>query len=303
MIDSLRRWGGRLADAPVYAVKPRRGMPLTRQTRRRFDELNVHFLDIKPKTPYAWFRFLNKPLAMMEVEHRVDSEQMIWLDGDIIVAREPTDIVLRDGEDFTACASDKNVGTTGPGDKFEPFWVEMAKVYGYSVDDLPWVKDERTGEPIRLYWNSGVFTYRRHDGFARHWHDGTIKLLEAKLAFKEGELIFHEQIALGMVMLQMGLKYRAFGSLCNLPIGKILKHDPVAFREAAILHYHGCLWPDFFDQFCAYCKADRPDIYAWLAPQGPIGYAPSIPIKAVKKVLDDYRKRKWNRFKAECRHL
>ncbi len=31
MVDSLRRWGGRLADAPVYAVKPRRGMPLTRE--------------------------------------------------------------------------------------------------------------------------------------------------------------------------------------------------------------------------------------------------------------------------------
>src|ERR1700761_6590781 len=79
MIESLRRWGGEFANLPVYAVKPRFGIPLRKETLKAFDRLNVTFMDIRPETKYTWFRFLNKPLSVMAVADRVDSEEIFWI--------------------------------------------------------------------------------------------------------------------------------------------------------------------------------------------------------------------------------
>ena len=44
MIESLRRWGGRLRESPIFAVTPRMGPSLSRQTHRSFERLGVEYL-------------------------------------------------------------------------------------------------------------------------------------------------------------------------------------------------------------------------------------------------------------------
>jgi hypothetical protein len=44
MIESLRRWGGQLRESPIFAVTPRMGLPLSRQTHRDFERLGVEYL-------------------------------------------------------------------------------------------------------------------------------------------------------------------------------------------------------------------------------------------------------------------
>ena len=63
LIESLRRWGGRLANAPVIAVTPRFGPSLARQTHQAMDRLGVRYVRAAAKGDYAWFHFLNKPRA------------------------------------------------------------------------------------------------------------------------------------------------------------------------------------------------------------------------------------------------
>ena len=304
MATTLRRWGGRWADVPVYAVQPRLGVPVSRATRRAFDALGVEFLSIRPRTPYGWFRFLNKSHATMAVAERATTDQITWLDADLLVVGDPDEVDLRPGEDLTACASDKNAGSTGPGDRFDPFWQAVAAVFGRSADQLPWVTDERTGVPIRLYFNSGVFTYRRSTDFARLWHDATIKLLEGRVRLDQRDgLVFHEQIALGLAALDAGLTYRAFGDRCNWPIGKHLPHDRAKFAAATVLHYHGYMWPDGWDRLLGHLRVDYPAVHDWLAPLGPVHYSPPLPVRAAKKVLDASRKRRSDAFETTCRPL
>src|SRR4051812_16320953 len=68
MIKSLRKWGGRFANAPVYAVKPRPGVPLSRATLAGLDECEATFRSIRPVNPYRWYAFMNKPLSLIEAE-------------------------------------------------------------------------------------------------------------------------------------------------------------------------------------------------------------------------------------------
>ena len=52
MIESLRRWGGQFANAPVFAVTPRLDPLLMYKTRRAFDNLYVKYLRFHEKSAY-----------------------------------------------------------------------------------------------------------------------------------------------------------------------------------------------------------------------------------------------------------
>ena len=110
MIESLRRWGGQFANAPVFAVTPRFGPPLADKTLQTFNKLNVKYLRCHEKREYSWYPFLNKPCALIAAEKHSTSEHIAWLDSDLLIVVEPNQMSLNEGEDFLACASDKNFG-------------------------------------------------------------------------------------------------------------------------------------------------------------------------------------------------
>ena len=54
---------------------------------------------------YGWYHFMNKPTAMAAAEEFVETPLIGFLDSDILVAGELHDLLPRDDEDYTACAS------------------------------------------------------------------------------------------------------------------------------------------------------------------------------------------------------
>src|SRR5919199_5589638 len=100
MIESLRRWGGRFANAPLVAVTPRFGSPLSHKTRQTFERFNVEYLQFQAKSRYPWFQYLNKPNALVAVEERSTSECIGWLDSELLFLDEPNQPLLNEGEDF-----------------------------------------------------------------------------------------------------------------------------------------------------------------------------------------------------------
>ena len=45
LFESIRRYGGRFRNCPVYAVSPRRGYPISIDARKKLADLGVHFID------------------------------------------------------------------------------------------------------------------------------------------------------------------------------------------------------------------------------------------------------------------
>ena len=97
MIESLRRWGGAFARAPVYAVTPRYDAPLSRATHENFKRLDVRHLYLACKTPYSWFKYYNKPIALDAADAVADTETIAWLDSDILIVGEPEAFGWRKG--------------------------------------------------------------------------------------------------------------------------------------------------------------------------------------------------------------
>jgi hypothetical protein len=300
LAESLRKWGGAFSQCPLVAVTPRFGPPLTRVTRRRLGELDVEHLRVMGR--HSWFGFLNKPYAIAAVEARATTPQLAWIDGDMLVLGEPTDLLLEEEQDFAACAFDKSIGSTGPNDPFDRYWQEVAKVFQIDVDSLPWVVTEEEQARIRCYWNSGLFIWRRSVGLARQFLEDCTRLLESSVASAEAGIYFTDQVALGFTMVKLKLRWRALSYAYNYALGTKIAHlyDSAKFRQTRILHYHDVLWPHSWQQSMQRIKADRPDVYDWLLPRGPLRTPASVSSRMLSRVLKYWRDRRVRACEAKC---
>src|SRR5438552_2582969 len=78
MVESLRRFGGAYAECAVWAIKPRFGPPVSRNTRGEFARLGVDYRQTARTDPYAWYTFLNKTRAFGLAEDEARTEFVGW---------------------------------------------------------------------------------------------------------------------------------------------------------------------------------------------------------------------------------
>src|SRR5829696_6699474 len=88
LVEGLRRFGGAYADCPVWAVQPRFGPPVSRHTRAELD-------------PHGWYAYINKTRALMLAEEQAATEFVGWLDADLLVTGEPSELLPGPQEDIT----------------------------------------------------------------------------------------------------------------------------------------------------------------------------------------------------------
>ena len=55
----------------------------------------------------------------------------------------PEELILKEGEDFVACASDKNIGSVGLEDPQDKFWKEVYTIFDLNIENIPWIVTER----------------------------------------------------------------------------------------------------------------------------------------------------------------
>ncbi|BAZ03434.1 hypothetical protein [Calothrix sp. NIES-3974] len=304
MIESLRRWGGVFADAPVLAVIPRFGPPLSRSTLAAFEQLQVEHVWLKNRDRYPWDKFLNKPYAVLTAENHFQTDSIIWLDGDLLIVDEPHLLHLGENEDFVACASDRNIGTTGVNDPNEPYWRSVCQATGIDIEALPWITTEREGANIRLYWNGGVFAYRRSCQFAQHYLDTCLQVFDAQIASQNSGVFFNEQISLGLAMFKAGLRWRSLPESHNYAMGS-KTHDTWYVQEylqaAKIIHYHDAMWPWFWDTFINCLEQTHPDVANWLKPQGAMSNQAPLQWRILRKALDSMRKGRQTAYLRKCK--
>jgi hypothetical protein len=270
-VESLRLFGGRFADAPVLAVTPRRGAPLSQRTRHRFGALGVEHVWLSSRRRFSWYHYLNKPAALAAAEELAGTELIGFLDSDTLVLKEPSALELEPGLDFSASISDITLGaTTGPDHPNEPAWTAICELVGIRPDDLPWVEASLDRVQMRLYFNSGVLVYRRST------HVGTRQLELLTRAFRErvrlpgSDSRMVEQVVLSPLVVSAGIPWKALPFTHNSTMISLIDYDPANLRDARILHYHDSMAPEHWTEFLGRMKVEHPEVGQWLHEEGPI---------------------------------
>ncbi|HWB52644.1 MAG TPA: hypothetical protein VG722_00560 [Tepidisphaeraceae bacterium] len=269
-IQSLRRWGGGMAQSPVIAVKPRFGPPLDRQTLKRFSELGVRYLDVRPTRKYRWYHFLNKPSALLAANENATTELVAWMDSDVLFVGEPNDYLLSPEYDIAAYAPNGWIATSGPGDRNEPFWVAVCKSLSIDIDQLPYVQTEEDNRRVRLYWNAGIFAYRRETDYARAYRDYCVRLLDAHVAHREKKLFYHEQLAMALAGAKLRWRQMARSHNFTMEAWSGRTFAPEQLETARVIHYHDFAQAVNHERFVTILRQAFPDVADFLEQSGPI---------------------------------
>lgn len=300
LAESLRRNGGEFASSSIVAVTPRRGASLKSSTLRRFDELSVDYVKVTPPNRHAWMPYTNKIFALREGEDRANGDLVAWLDSDMLILGDLEGLRLRDGEDLAACPRDKNIGSTGSGDEFEPYWKTVCAAAGLHVEDLPWVETTADAERIRLYWNSGVFVYRPETGFLDSWHEMISHLIDTTDASTLDKLFWIDQVALSLTAVAAGLTMKQLPGSLNYGIASHFKDHltDAGLAAARVLHYHDSMAPAQWTWFLERIAEPLPETRDWLATLGPYPERSDLVRRAVTigyKAERQFRRRLWSR--------
>lgn len=303
LAESLRRWGGRLAGAPIVCVSPRFHLPISRRTLARFDEMGIAYLDRNRNHRFAWYGFLNKALAMAEARRAVDAETLVWLDSDALILDEPSAYLADDG-DLAAIFTSMDLATTGPADPIDAYWRAACERLGADLDAMPWI--EVDGRRVRYCIQAGIFRARRASPIIDHYLANLEALMDWRTVPSAHGLFFLETMALTLAPFTGGASWAELPRSHNFVIPGPPDGGRVEGLESArVLHYQGWLYPERRRGLLSALGRCWPDRLAWLEERLPALDAARPPIlsRLLRKGLSTVRRRQAQRFLAGCRSI
>jgi hypothetical protein len=163
LVESLRRYGGRHARAKVTVVSPRPARRPSVQTVRALRRLDAEYLPLEidgpcPDYPTSW-----RVHSLATLERRPGPAVLVQLDSDAVFLGDVGPLCA-DAPASARPVDVKGMGSTGPGDDYEAYWVALCELAGVDVDALPFVRATVDGARVRATHNGGFVAARRGCG-------------------------------------------------------------------------------------------------------------------------------------------
>lgn len=263
MVQSLRAFGGRLRDAPVMAVIGRCGPSLRPDIVAGLRALDVEIVraDLRDNR-YPWFGYSNKIMAVRTADRRATTPVVTWLDSDILVAAEPSGLLLADDEDFAARTEPLNAAVTATDRRNENYWIALCQLLGVDYATLPWLPVE--GEKRLAYYNSGVFSWRRNSGFGAAYVDAFWRLLDSRLAQPNGAFFSADQVILSPVVTGLQLRWRHLPQRDHHMLFPPLLAQGPSIAGSAVLHYSRSMGGEHLPVMLDRIAREHPTLAEWL---------------------------------------
>ncbi|MGF1587857.1 MAG: hypothetical protein ACFCU7_01185 [Pleurocapsa sp.] len=216
LAESIRQFGGKLKDTPIYSFHPRRGSPIADETIKQFESLRVNHQQVVLNVKYHDYYLANKPLVCAYAEQNIEAEILVFLDSDKCFFAEPQEFWLPDNYNVgLRIEYGRGIGSTGKQDIQDDYWQQLYQTFG--------VKDERFvctpigNKRIRAYWNSGMIAVRRSAGIFTAWKNNFEKVMELQITPKQGDYMI-EQSVLSATVCAMEEEVFTFSSGYSYPL-------------------------------------------------------------------------------------
>lgn len=166
LVDSIRRFGGALSEAPVWLVLDSgfEGLP------ELPDDEGVEILETRVREEIRGYELAGKVSACAEAEKRAASaiRSLVWLSPDTLTVNPPTQFIL--DEAFDAALRPvhvKNIGLRAD-EPVDGFWEGIMDCAGISDTDFE-VRSFVDGQRIRAYFNSHSYCVNPSIGLFQEW--------------------------------------------------------------------------------------------------------------------------------------
>lgn len=266
LVRSLRQFGGKFAEIPVYSFSPRRDFKPSKITLEQLSLLNVEIINDDLNERYINYPLANKPIICAWAEKHLNHETLIFMDSDQVILNEPN-LFEQDSEfDVSVRVVDK----TGIGNKISN---ELDDYWGKVVNRLNIELNRKTittidHETIWGYWNSGLIISKRECQLYSNW------LKNFEILYHEGitpkkDIFYLEQSCLSATIHQLNLSVSDLPNQYNYPIS-LLSEIPDGKKISSLekivsIHYHHIFkFPLWKYPFVDFNDKDFSIQYKWL---------------------------------------
>ena len=241
-VESLRAFGGALADAPVYAFAPRPGSEPSADTVSALAGLDAVYVDEPLNPDLGELPHANKVFVSAWAERELEQAVIVFTDSDTVFLAEPRELVAGDWDAAVRPVGSVNKGSTGEGHRNEADWQTLYEVLGVAA--RPFVETVVERERVRAYFNAGLVALRREAGLGTSWRDATLRLLDSPIAERAPLRRQIDQLALGGILADRIEAVKVLPDTYSYPLPKRIKLPPQmqALDLADLVHVHGHRW-------------------------------------------------------------
>ncbi|UCD19372.1 MAG: hypothetical protein JSU64_08155 [candidate division WOR-3 bacterium] len=173
LVESIRAFGGSMANAPIWCMVPEYGKALSDSFREIASALNIDLIPFEARPEIVRFFFAAdiEAAALAESLAVGKAKPLIWLSSNTLILREPSEFILPE---------DKNLGYrpvhhTNIGSLYDKpldeFWALVYQSCGVREDQVFPMRTHVDDNVIRPYFNAGVLVTRPEQGLFRRWKD------------------------------------------------------------------------------------------------------------------------------------
>lgn len=292
MLKTLRKYGGNLANAPVFVVKGRVGSSIAPATLRLLRDLNATYVEAIAHNDAPWFNYSNKLAAVSFAQNNATTDLIAWLDSDVLVASEPTGLLLDSNTDFAARAEYLPPAVHEGTATYIPYWKAVCNLLGADFNDIPWIHLDVPAVRLRVFFNSGIFVWRRNTSFAKSYKSAFKTLLKSKLAPVSGNPWWADQVVISPILARDNIKWQHLDRVDHhmaFPGHLVGRSATPSMSRSHLIHYSRSFEGDSEPLILSRLQAEVPHVYEEVM-QHRDSFAfqeaglPWLPLKAYRKL-------------------
>ena len=161
LCESIRRFGGRYANADIAVISPRPDKRPSANILRKLEELNAAYIPLNIVSPCPEYGSSFRVLASAEYERMSNADTLICLDSDSVFLGEP-DLALKGNDAAVRPVDVKGMCTTGASDPYDAYWKKLCDVCETDYEMIPYVTTTVDKQLVKASYNGGFVIVRRN---------------------------------------------------------------------------------------------------------------------------------------------
>ncbi|WP_143198391.1 hypothetical protein [Bradyrhizobium sp. AS23.2] len=258
----------------------------------------MEFIDKPFNTELDWWNNANKSCVMSQLETRVATPNITWMDGDMVVLQPLDCLSPANGSQFIARAGEGYLGSDGIDDN-APYWRKLCELIEIDFERFPEITSFPEGRRIRAYWQTGIYSYATASRLGGAHYDIIKKLLSSSIGSKTAGIYHQDQVSISLAVQKLGLQHSEFAARMNFNINTLAKENAnlIPMHQVKILHYHNALYREGLDWARKYLDQLPNDRRELVEKYAPFTANASYPTRLYRRLLKLSRQRQVNKFK------
>lgn len=252
LCESIRQFTGSYSQSDIYAITPRKGKVVSKETQEKYSELNVKYIYADLNRKWFDYPYINTSYAANYVEklHISNDTTIVLCDTDTIFINEPSELDLDSSTYEIAVTPLDTIATevsVGDEKNLNEYWEKIFDMVGVDRSNLWKVKTVYEGIEVLAYFNNGIIASKPSSGLFEEMINvmerATLDSYIMSLAGGTMERFFLDQAFLGAILQKRGsTNVKLLNSNYNHPLN-VNREFPIRnIQEIIHLHYHNLFY-------------------------------------------------------------